>query len=153
MHDSQEAEHSAKPSLAFHAAVAEPEGDEEASGTRARVDQQAAKRAESGTDHRETHARASRVGNYFPTGNADRVFNKMDYFVVKSLRRWQYRRGGQRPTKRAPFTGNQLCGMGLYKFMGTVRYAAQATPRRSSLSRVPENGTHGLKGEIRNGLV
>ena len=31
-------------------------------------------------------------GNYFRTGNADREFNKMDYFVVKSLRRWQYRR-------------------------------------------------------------
>ena len=39
-------------------------------------------------------------GNYFRTGNADREFNKMDYFVVRSFRRWQYRRGGQRPTKR-----------------------------------------------------
>jgi hypothetical protein len=52
-------------------------------------------------------------GNYFRTGNADREFNKMDSFVVKSLRRWQYRRGGQRPTKRAPFTGDPLYGMGL----------------------------------------
>ncbi len=77
-------------------------------------------------------------GNYFRTGNADREFNKMDYFVVKSLRRWQYRRGGQRPTKRAPFTGNQLYGMGLHKLMGTVKYPAQATPTRSSVSRVPE---------------
>jgi RNA-directed DNA polymerase len=92
-------------------------------------------------------------GNYFRTGNADREFNKMDGFVVKSLRRWQYRRGGQRPTKRAPFAGNQLYGMGLHKLMGTVKYPAQATPRRSSLSRVPENGMHGLKGEIRDGLV
>jgi group II intron reverse transcriptase/maturase len=90
-------------------------------------------------------------GNYFRTGNADREFNKIDYFVVRSLRRWQYRRGGQRPTKRDPFTGDQLYGMGLYKLMGTVKYPAQATPRRSSLSRVPENGMHGLKGEIRNG--
>jgi len=92
-------------------------------------------------------------GNYFRTGNADREFHKMDGFVVKSLRRWQYRRGGQRPTKRAPFAGDQLYGMGLHKLMGTVKYPAQATPRRSSLSRVPENGMHGLKGEIRNGLV
>ena len=92
-------------------------------------------------------------GNYFRTGNADREFNKMDYFVVKSLRHWQYRRGGQRPTKRAPFTGDQLYGMGLHKMMGTVKYPAQATPRRSSVSRVPENGMHGLKGEIRNGLA
>ena len=92
-------------------------------------------------------------GNYFRTGNADREFNKMDGFVVKSLRRWQYRRGGQRPTKREPFTGELLHGMGLHKLMGTVKYPAQATPRRSSLSRVPENGTHGLKGEFRNGLA
>jgi RNA-directed DNA polymerase len=92
-------------------------------------------------------------GNYFRTGNADREFNKMDGYVVKSLRRWQYRRGGQRPTKRFPFSGEQLRGMGLHRLMGTVKYPAQATPRRSSLSRVPENGTHGLKGDIRNGLV
>jgi group II intron reverse transcriptase/maturase len=92
-------------------------------------------------------------GNYFRTGNADREFNKMDGFVVKRLRRWQYRRGGQRPTKRRPFTGDQLYGMGLHKLMGTVKYPAKATPRRSSLSRVPENGMHGLKGEIRNGLA
>jgi RNA-directed DNA polymerase len=92
-------------------------------------------------------------GNYFRTGNADREFNKMDYFVMKSLRRWQYRRGGQRPTKREPFTGDQLHGMGLHRLMGTVKYPAQATPVRSSLSRVRENRTHGLKGVVRNGLV
>ena len=85
-------------------------------------------------------------GNYFRTGNADREFNKMDYFVVKSLRRWQYRRGGQRTTKRQPFTGDQLYGMGLHRLMGTVKYPAQATPRRSSLSRVPEHVSDGLKG-------
>jgi RNA-directed DNA polymerase len=92
-------------------------------------------------------------GNYFRTGNADREFNKMDSYVVKSLRRWQYRRGGQRPAKREPFTGDQLYGMGLHKLMGTVKYPAQATPVRSSLSRVRENRTHGLKGVVRNGLA
>lgn len=92
-------------------------------------------------------------GNYFRTGSADREFNKMDYFVVKSVRRWQYRRRGQRPTKRVPFSGDQLYGMGLHKLMGTVKYPAQATLRRSPLSRVPENDMHGLKGEIRNGLA
>jgi RNA-directed DNA polymerase len=86
-------------------------------------------------------------GNYYRTGNADREFNKMDSFVVKSLRQWQYRRGGQRPTKRPPFTGDQLYGLGLHRLMGTVQYPVQATPRRSSLSRVPENGEHGLKGD------
>jgi len=85
-------------------------------------------------------------GNYFRTGNADREFNGMDSYVVTTLRRWQRRRGGQRPTKRPPFTGPQLYGMGLHRLMGTVCYPTQATPRRSSVSRVPENGMHGLKG-------
>ena len=68
MHDSQEAEHPAKPPLAFHAAVAEPEGDEETPGPRARVDRQAAKREGSEADHRGTDARASRLGELFPDG-------------------------------------------------------------------------------------
>jgi hypothetical protein len=85
-------------------------------------------------------------GNYFRTGNADPEFNKMDHFVVQRLRQWQYRRGGQRATRRPAFTSAQLYGMGLHKLMGTVKYPTQATPRRSSVSRVPENGTHGLKG-------
>jgi len=92
-------------------------------------------------------------GNYFRTGNAHRMFHKMDSFVVRSLRLWQFRRGGQRATKRPPFTRDQLYGMGLHQLMGTVTYPAQATPRRSSLSRVPENGTHGLKGVLGNGLA
>jgi group II intron reverse transcriptase/maturase len=86
-------------------------------------------------------------GNYFRTGNADREFHKMDRYVVNSLRRWQRRRGGQRSTKRPPFTRDQLYGVGLHRLMGTVHYPTQATPRRSSLSRVPENGMHGLKGD------
>jgi hypothetical protein len=85
-------------------------------------------------------------GNYFRTGTAAREFNKMDGFVVRSLRRWQYRRGGQRATRRPLFTGDPLYGLGLHRLMGAVQYPAHATPRRSSLSRVPENGTHGLKG-------
>jgi group II intron reverse transcriptase/maturase len=84
-------------------------------------------------------------GNYFRTGNADREFNRLDYFVIASIRRWNIRRNGQRRSKRQ-LTWDQLRGMGLYRLMGTVKYPAQATPRRSSLSRVPENGTHGLKG-------
>src|SRR5580658_4065288 len=59
----------------------------------------------------------------------------------------------QRPTKREPFTGDQLHGMGLHRLMGTVKYPAQATPVRSSLSRVRENRPHGLKGVVRNGLA
>ena len=85
-------------------------------------------------------------GNYFRTGNADREFNRMDTYVVCKLRRWQRRRGGQRPTKRPSFTYQQLYGMGLHRLRGTVCYPTQATPRRSSVSRVPENGMHGLTG-------
>jgi hypothetical protein len=47
----------------------------------------------------------------------------------------------------------QIHGMGSYRLMGAVKYPVQATPRRSSLSRVREDRTHGLKGEIRNGLA
>ena len=68
MHDSQEAEYPAKPSLAFHVAVAKREGDEETSSARPRVDQQAAERAESRADHCGTDARASRLGELFPDG-------------------------------------------------------------------------------------
>ena len=77
----------------------------------------------------------------------------MDYFVVASLRRWQFLRRGQRPPKRAPFQFDPLYGMGLHRLMGTVKYPAQATPTRSSLSPVPENAAHGLTGEFRNGLA
>jgi group II intron reverse transcriptase/maturase len=121
---------------------------------RARVRELTGKR-NSGKDVKQIIAELTPVlrgwGNYFRTGNADREFSKMDSFVVTSLRRWQFRRGGQRPTKRAPFQFDQLYGMGLHRLTGTVKYPAQATPRRSSLSRVPENGTHGLKGDLRNG--
>jgi RNA-directed DNA polymerase len=153
MHDSQEAEHSAKAMGAFYAGWPSPKATKK---LRDRIRELTDKR-QSGKDVKRIIAELTPVlrgwGNYFRTGNADREFNKMDGFVVKSLRRWQYRRGGQRPTKRVPFTGDQLYGMGLHKLMGTVKYPAQATPRRSSLSRVPENGMHGLKGEIRNGLA
>jgi len=86
-------------------------------------------------------------GNYFRTGNAAREFNKMDNFVWWSLYRWHNRRGGQRTPKRSTWIRQQLYGMGLYRLLSTVQYPAQATPRRSSVSRVPENGTHGLKGD------
>ena len=86
-------------------------------------------------------------GNYFRTGTCSREFLKMDGFVYHRITRWFYRRGGQRPTKQAPWNGQQLHDMGLYRLRGHVRYAAQATPVRSSVSRVRENRTHGLKGD------
>jgi len=72
----------------------------------------------------------------------------MDSYVVKSLHRWQRRRGGQRATKRPLFTGQQLYGMGLRRLMC---YPTQATPRRSWVSRVPENGMH--RERVRHGAI
>ena len=68
VHDSQETEYPAKPSLAFHAAMAQPEGDEETSRARPRVDQQATEREASRADHCGTDTRASRLGDLFPDG-------------------------------------------------------------------------------------
>lgn len=86
--------------------------------------------------------------NYFRTGTAEGTFLKVDGFVYMRMVRWFNRRAGQRRPKRAPWKSQQLHGMGLYRLRGTVRYAAQATPVRSSVSRVRENRTHGLKGDL-----
>ena len=91
--------------------------------------------------------------NYFRSGNADRKFHQMDHFVVERIRRWQARRGGQRATNQKGWTNDQLYRMGLPRLRGRVCYPAQATPGRSSVSRVPENGKHGLKGGYGNGLA
>jgi group II intron reverse transcriptase/maturase len=85
-------------------------------------------------------------GNYFRTGTADREFVKVDRYVYARLVRWFCRRDGQRKTRRGIWTSEQFWDMGLYRLRRTVRYPAQATPVRSSLSRVRENRTHGLKG-------
>ena len=87
-------------------------------------------------------------GNYFRTGNAERKFNQLDSYVWSRLVRWMYRRGGQRPGRFEKWTHERFVGMGLYQLRGTVKYPAQATPVRSSLSRVRENRTHGLKGGV-----
>ncbi len=71
-------------------------------------------------------------GNYFRSGTCSRQFLNMDGFVYQRLVRWFYRHGGQRPCRRRPWTSAELYGMGLYRLRGTVRYAAQAAPGRSS---------------------
>jgi group II intron reverse transcriptase/maturase len=90
-------------------------------------------------------------GNYFRSGTCNREFHRMDDFVYKRLVRWLHRRGGQRPARSLPRSPDVFYRMGLPQLRRTVRYAAQATPIRSSVSRVPENGTHGLKGGTGNG--
>jgi len=104
----------------------------------------------SGADVKQIIAKLNPVlrgwGNYFRTGTCRRQFHKMDDFVYRRLLRWLYRRGGQRTGRKILWKPDHFQGMGLYRLRGTVRYAAQAAPVRSSLSRVRENRTHGLKG-------
>jgi group II intron reverse transcriptase/maturase len=86
-------------------------------------------------------------GNYFATGNADDKFNHLDTYVYWRIRRWLWRRGGQRRRFRVRcWPQTRLHALGLYRLQGTVRYPSQATVRRPSVSRVPETGTHGLTG-------
>jgi group II intron reverse transcriptase/maturase len=94
-------------------------------------------------------------GNYFRTGNADREFNAIDGHVYRRLVRWMQRRGGQRARYRWDAWPRERLHeeMGLYKLRGTVRYPANATSSRPSVSRVREIRTHGLKGGSGNGLV
>jgi len=86
-------------------------------------------------------------GKYFATGNADEKFNHIDSYVHQRVKRWLWRRGGQRRRSRAwCWPSDRLHAMGLYRLQGTVRYPSQASLRRPSVSRVPEIGTHGLTG-------
>ena len=93
-------------------------------------------------------------GSYFRTGNAEREFNRMDGYVYERLRRWHWRRGGQRARHRhAAWPPERYHEMGLYRLRGTVRYPANTTPPRPSVSRVQETCTHGLKGGAGIGSV
>jgi RNA-directed DNA polymerase len=86
-------------------------------------------------------------GNYFKTGNADTKFTQIDDYTRDRILRWLWRRGGQRPRLRAhKWPHERLYEMGLHRLRTSVRYPAQATPRRPSVSRVRENRTHGLTG-------
>ena len=106
---------------------------------------------QSGKDVKQIIAKLNPVlrgwGNYFRTGNAERKFNQLDGYVWRRLSQWMGRRGGQRKQRMEKWSHERLVGMGLSQLRGTVKYPAQATPVRSSLSRVRENRTHGLKGE------
>jgi group II intron reverse transcriptase/maturase len=105
---------------------------------------------QSGKDVKQIIAKLNPVlrgwGNYFRTGNAERKFNQLDSYVNARLTRWKVRRGGQRSGRVEQWSHDRFVAMGLYRLRGTVKYPAQATQRRSSVSRVQENCTHGLKG-------
>ncbi len=76
--------------------------------------------------------------NYFRTGTAYREFHAIDEYVYERLIHWLWRRGGQRSRFRAEhWPRERLHEMGLHRLRHRVRYSAQATPRRPSVSRVP----------------
>jgi RNA-directed DNA polymerase len=85
--------------------------------------------------------------NYFKTGNSDAKFNAVDSYVYQRLTRWQLRRGGQRTAFRSEkWPPARYRALGLHQLRTSVKYPAQATPERPSVSRVREIRTHGLKG-------
>lgn len=86
---------------------------------------------------------------YFRTGNADHRFNTIDAYVHERITQWLWRRGGQRRRfRRNHWPYERLFAMGLHRLRTSVRYPAQAAPRRPSVSRVREIRTHGLKGGL-----
>jgi group II intron reverse transcriptase/maturase len=90
-------------------------------------------------------------GNYFRTGNAARKFNRLDEYVSKRLHRFMVKRKGRnlRPNEADGWTRDFFWQQGLYRLRGTVRYpGVTRTPwsDTSSVSRVREIRTHGLKG-------
>jgi len=90
-------------------------------------------------------------GNYFRTGNAARKFNRLDRYVVDRLRGFMVKRKGRnlRPGEEEGWTRAHFEGLGLHRLRGTIQYpGVPRMPRSdiSSVSRVPEIGTHGLKG-------
>jgi len=88
-------------------------------------------------------------GNYFRTGNADAKFNQVDDYVHERIVRWLWRRGGQRSRFRMDrWPHHRLFALGLHQLRTRVRYPAQATPRRPSVSRVREIRMHGLNGGL-----
>ena len=104
----------------------------------------------SGEDVKQVIAKLNPVlrgwGNYFRTGNSHRKFVQLDTSVCGRLVRWMTRRAGQRKGRVEQWSPDRFFGMGLYRLRGTVKYPVQAASRTSSVSRVQENCTHGLKG-------
>ena len=87
-------------------------------------------------------------GNYFKHGNPSQIFRGIDLYVARRIKRWMWRRGGQ----RTRFWPSKWPMQRLYKELGlhhlspTVTYLSEAAPRRPLESRVRENRKHGLNG-------
>lgn len=90
-------------------------------------------------------------GNYFRTGNAADRFTQLDRYVVDRLRGFMVKRKGRdlRPGEADRWTRDFFETLGLCRLRGTIQYPGvprMPRPETSSVSRVPEIGTHGLKG-------
>jgi group II intron reverse transcriptase/maturase len=87
-------------------------------------------------------------GNYFKHGNPSQVFSDLDLYVARRVKRWMWRRGGQRTRfwfSKWPMTRLHE-ELRLHRLSRTVVYLSEAAPRRPLESRVRENRTHGLTG-------
>lgn len=92
-------------------------------------------------------------GNYFRTGNAARKFGQVDGYVRRRLVRFMCKRHGRnlRAGQVKSWTEDFFQSHGLHRLRGTVRYPGASTMQpseRSSVSRVREIRTHGLKGGL-----
>ena len=90
-------------------------------------------------------------GNYFRTGNAARKFNQIDTHVWNRLHGFMVKRKGRhlRAGEAEDWTREFFHQHGLHRLRGTVQYpGVPCMPRldTSSVSRVREIRTHGLKG-------
>lgn len=91
-------------------------------------------------------------GNYFKHGNPSQVFRDMDLYAVKRVKRWLWRRGGQR-TRYNPMRWpirRVYEELGLHRLSTSRVYPTDAAPRRPSESRVRENRKHGSNGGPEN---
>ena len=81
-------------------------------------------------------------GEYFRTGNAAKRFNQLDTDVHERLRELRIERKGRSlgPGEASHWTREPLWNLGLRCVM--------LCPKRPPVSRVPEIGTHGLKGGL-----
>ena len=92
-------------------------------------------------------------GNYFSTGNARRRFNQMDTYVWERLRSLRLKRKERnlRAGELSSWTRDYFHDLGLHRLLDTVHYpepSAMLSLKRPPVSRVPEIGTHGLKGGL-----
>jgi RNA-directed DNA polymerase len=92
-------------------------------------------------------------GNYFRTGNPSRQFRSIDTHVWRRLRALRLKRKERhlQPGESKAWTREYFHELGLVRLLGTVKYPEAVNYRdteRPPVSRVPEIGTHGLKGGL-----